>query len=348
MRPALRRLAAALLGVASATTVLVAPVTAQDGTLPPEETMPPAVCEILSAEEVSAAFGEPLTLIDGSGITCQFDTDYAAGRFMSLFTSLAEDTTRDELIGFLCAEPASPAPGASAIPCGLEVPVGPSTGSYIPEGFGTMLYVDVGDGDLLSLQLVGEPADGVDKLAALTTLGALAVPRVASVPVPAETEGPEGPTFAPDPELEALMPTEIGGQALTIESMRGAEAFEADGVPQQILDALAAQGKTLDDVSVATAYAFDADTMQLLLISALRVRGADMAAFEDAFISVFNDGQPPAEQTPAQIGGKDVTVIRQTAESTDDQLQYAYPRGDILWLVSAVEPALSEVFSRLP
>ena len=84
------------------------------------------------------------------------------------------------------------------------------------------------------------------------------------------------------------------------------------------------------------------------MVSALRVRGADMGAFADTFISVFNDGQPPAEQTPAQISGKDVTVIRPTAESTDDDLQYAYPKGDVLWLVSAVEPALSEVFSKLP
>jgi hypothetical protein len=346
MRPEPRRLAPLLLGVALATTVIATPVSAQDETLPPDESLPPAVCDILTSDEVSTAFGEALTLIDGSGIACQFDADYAAMRFMSLFTSLAEDTTRQEMIGFLCSATESPAP--SALPCGLEVPVGTSTGSYIPEGFGSMLYVDIGNGDLLSLQLVGDPIEGVDKLEALKALGALAVPRVASVPQPVETGAPAEPTFEPDPELEALMPTEIGGTPLTIESMRGAEAFAADGVPQPILDALSAQGKTLDDVSVATGYAFDAETMQLLLVSALRVRDADMAAFTDTFISVFNDGQPPAEQTPAQISGKDVTVIRPTAETTDDDLQYAYPKGDVLWLVSAVEPALSEVFSKLP
>ncbi len=335
-----------MLGVAFATTVLAAPVSAQDETDPPDASTTPPACDILTADEVSEAFGEALTLIDGSGISCEFDTDDTAGRFMALFTSLAEDTSREELIGFLCSDPASPAP--SAIPCGMEVPVGTSTGSYIPEGFGTMLYVDLADGDLLSLQLVGDPIETVDKLDALTTLGALAVPRVTSAPGPAETEGPAEPTFQPDLELEALIPTEIGGTELTIESMHGAEAFAADGVPQEILDALAAQGKTLDDVSVATGYAFDADTMQLLLISALRVRGADMAAFTDTFISVFNDGQPPAEQTPAQVGGKDVIVIRPNVGSTDNDLQYAYPQGDILWLVSAIEPDLSEVFSRLP
>jgi len=27
---------------------------------------------------------------------------------------------------------------------------------------------------------------------------------------------------------------------------------------------------------------------------------------------------------------------------------YVYPKGDVMWVVSAVEPALSEVFSKLP
>lgn len=346
MHPDRRRLAPSLVGILFATTLVAAPVAAQDETVPPDELPPPAACDILTADEVSSAFDEALTLAEGSGIACRFDADYAAARSMSLFTSIAEDTSRQEMIGFLCSATESPAP--SSVPCGLEVAVGASTGSYIPEAFGTMLYVDVGGGDLLALQLVGDPVAGVDKLEALTALGALAVPRVASDPQPGETDGPAGPTFQPDPELAALIPTEVGGQALTIESMRGAEAFAADGVPQEVLDALAAQGKTLDDVSVATGYAFDAQTMQVLLIAALRVQGADIGAFTEPFLEVFNEGQPPAEQTPMQIAGKDVTAIRLTAETIDDLLQYAYPHDDILWLVTAVEPALSEIFSKLP
>jgi hypothetical protein len=48
------------------------------------------------------------------------------------------------------------------------------------------------------------------------------------------------------------------------------------------------------------------------------------------------------------VGGKDVIVVRPTADSTDDQLQYIYPKDDVLWVVSAVEPALSEALSKLP
>ncbi|MEZ4595687.1 MAG: hypothetical protein R3C32_01970 [Chloroflexota bacterium] len=257
MRPDHRRLPTLLLGVALATVGLAAPAAAQDETAAPDASAAPADCAILTADEVSGAFGETLTLEDGDGAACQFDADYEAGRFMSLFTSVAEDTKAEDLVTFLCPT-ASPGPGESPEPCGVTVPVGDTTGTYIPEGFGTMLYVDVGGGDLLAVQLVGDPVEGVDKLEALSTLGALALPRMAALPQPVETEGPAEPTFVPDAALEALFPTEIAGQTLQIDSYSGAAAFTE--VPDEVLDALASQGKSLDDLSVAQAYSFDSAT----------------------------------------------------------------------------------------
>ncbi len=344
MRAAPRRLLSVSLGVALAATVAGSPVAAQDE---PAESSAPAICDVLTAEEVSAALGETLTLVDGSGADCQFDADYAQMRFLSLFLSVAEDTSADQIVSFLCPS-GTPAPGESPAPCGVTVPVGDTVGAYIPEGFGTMLYVDLGTGDLLALQLVGDPAEGVDKLAALQGLGAVALPRMGSLSEPTATETPEQPTFAPDNELEALFPSEIGGAPLTVDSMQGAQAFSDTELPQAVLDALASQGKTLDDVSLATGYVFDPETLQLVMITALQVQGADMTAMADALVSVIDGDEPPAERTPAQVSGKDVTVVRPTAESTDDQLQYVYPRDDVLWVVAAVEPALSEVFSKLP
>lgn len=347
MRPDPRRLVPFLLGLALATAALATPAAAQDETAPPDDSMTPGDCAVLTVDEVSGVFGEALTLEEGDGASCQFDADYEAGRFMSLFTSVAEDTTTADVVSFLCPS-GSPAPDASPEPCGVDVPVGSATGVYIPEGFGTMLYVDAGNGDLLAIQLVGDPLEAVDKGAALAELGALALPRMAGLPQPVETEGPAEPTFTPDDELEALFPSDIGGRALDIESYQGSAAFADTEVPQAMLDALAVQGKTLDDVSIATGYSFDSNTMELLMISAIQVRGADISAVADALVQVLNDGEAPAEQTPAQVSGKDVTVLRPTAESTDDELQYVYPKDDVLWVVAAQEPALSEVFSKLP
>lgn len=334
------------LGVALATMVGVTPVAAQDES---EEPLEPASCHVLTADEVSAAFGEPFALVDGSGADCQFDVATTEElRFLSLFTSVADDVTIEQIVEFLCPS-RTPAPGESAAPCGVTVPVGDSTGVYIPEGFGTMLYADLGNGDLFTLQLVGDPAAGIDKQTVLQELAAAALPRVASVPEPEETDEPAEPTFAPDNELEALFPSEIGGAALTVESASGADAFADTELPQAVLDAFAAQGKTLDDVSLATGYVFDPQTLQLVMITAIQVRGADMGAMADTFVSVLNgDGEPPAEQTPGQVSGKDVTIVRPDTDSTDEELQYVYPKDDVLWVVAAVEPALSEVFSKLP
>lgn len=347
MRNTVRRHLSLLPALALATAVGTTPVAAQEESTAPATSGAPASCAILTADEVSAALGETLTLVDGEGADCQFDADYEAMRFLSLFLSVAEDTTTDQVVGFLCPA-ASPEPDASSEPCGVEVPVGDTMGAYIPEGFGTMLYVDAGSGDLLTLQLVGDPVEGVDRLAALQALGVLALPRMATLPEPDETTDPAEPSSVPDNELEALFPTDIGGTPLTVDSMQGADVFSDADVPQVMLDALAAQGKTLDDVSIATGYAFDAQAMSMVVITALRVRGADVTTMADDFVSVINDEEAPAEQTTATIGGKEVTVVRPTAESTDDELQYVYPKDDVLWVVGAVEPALSEVFSKLP
>ena len=346
MRAHPHRLTPLVLGVALAA-ALAAPVAAQDESPEPEGSFPPANCDILTVDEASAALGEALTLVGGTSSDCQFDADYESMRFMSLFTSISEGATRDEMVGFLCSAPASPEAGATAAPpCYTEVPVGTTMGTYFPDSFGSMLYIDLGDGNLLVMQLVGDPVEGVDKLTALTALGELAVPRIAGLP--AETTGPSEPSIPPDTDLEALFPSTIGDISLTIESQRGSEALADSEIPQSVLDALATQGKTLDDMSIASGSAFDPDTNTLVFIYAIKVAGADMTALADDFLAVFNDEAPPAEQTPSQVGGKDVIVVRPTADSTDDQLQYIYPKDDVLWVVSAVEPALSEALSKLP
>ena len=43
------------------------------------------------------------------------------------------------------------------------------------------------------------------------------------------------------------------------------------------------------------------------------------------------------------MGGKDVGVA-----TSDDQTQYVYTKDDVLWVVSAEEPILTEIFQKLP
>lgn len=348
MRAHLRRLTAFLLGATLATAALAVPVAAQDTTDSP----PPASCEVLTADEVSGAFEETMTLENGAGTDCQFDADYAAGRFLSLFSAITTGSTIDELLSFMCGFGPSAAPGESVAPCSIDVTVGDARGVYLPEGFGTMLYVESG-GSLLSLQLVGDPAEGVDKQAALVALAGIALPRLAAMPLP--TQEPL-PSFAPEPSLlgdaalEALFPADIGGIPIDVTSMSGQDllAQATADVPQELTDALAAQGKTLADVSVAFGTAFDTADSSFASITAIQVHGADIAPIAQAFMPIMNDGQPPAAQTPGEVAGKAVTVVKPETDTSDENLIYAYIHDDVLWLVSAVEPDLTEVFLKLP
>jgi hypothetical protein len=186
---------------------------------------------------------------------------------------------------------------------------------------------------------------------ALVLLGNLAGTHVAvaqspltppSSPATASPSASPQPAPSPrtDPELESRLPATIGGQSLATDSRAGADAL-AGADPATIaplLDAIAGQGRTIDDLSIAIAYTPDYQ----VAITAVRVTGADASALVGPVIAMA----PPedvVEQAPGQVAGKPVTV------ATDQTgVQQFYATQDILWIVRAAEPALTEIFTLLP
>ena len=170
-------------------------------------------------------------------------------------------------------------------------------------------------------------------------LGERLVARAASFDVPPPTPEPVGEPLGShvDPDLEALFPTTVGFQPLLTTSMSG-ELLLMGGEEalQPLTDALAAQGLTISDVSIGSANSADSATT----IQALRVRGGDARALEPFMIQLVAQG---AGQSQGEIAGKPVTVIASSGGS-----QYVYTSGEILWLVRAAEPALSEIIAALP
>ncbi len=77
----------------------------------------------------------------------------------------------------------SPAPTV-APDCAVDVQVGGLSGIYLPNAMGTMLYLAQTPDVLFDFQMIGDPKEGIDKQAALTGLAALAVPRLAALPLP--------------------------------------------------------------------------------------------------------------------------------------------------------------------
>ncbi len=127
---------------------------------------------------------------------------------------------------------------------------------------------------------------------------------------------------------------------------------------QELQDTLTRKGKTIDDLSIAFGSFPTEDSFGD--ITAVRLKGADIAQFKDDLLPLlFNDVLDP-QQTPTIIAGKNVIVV------TDGPLEspspsasvdpyavgtdraYMYPKGEVLWFVSADEPALTEVFQKLP
>ena len=92
------------------------------------------------------------------------------------------------------------------------------------------------------------------------------------------------------------------------------------------LAALTANGKTMDDVSIATGYNANYGSG----LFAIRIAGGDATVFGPLLLATMD---PESTQAPAQIAGKDVTAV-----TTGTTVQYVYPKNDVVWAVTATEP----------
>ncbi len=329
-----RRLTSLLMGAALLTSALGTGAAAQDATESPGVSQ---TCGVLTADEVSAALGMTLKVASGDGVDCEFDADFEKLEFLSLFTSMDTGTAAD-IKDIMCSALGSSSPDPSAGPCAIDLSIGGQPATYLPEAMGTLLYIETGTGGLLLLQLVGDVPHGVDRQAALTGLGELAVARAAGVALATLPPDAPLPSFTGDTALEGLFPTDIAGQAITVQSLSGPGV--TDGVPQAFLDALSGIGKSVEDVSIAFA---SGGAEAPISITALQEDGADMAALKPEILPTLFQDQEFAEGEAVQLGGKDVT-----SATMDGEASYLYPHGDILWLVVAEEPALTEIFQKLP
>ncbi len=329
---------------------------AQDATLDPGVTIEPDAtpspfCGVLTADEATAALGVPLTIGTSSETDCSYDSDFQT-------SDVSLNARRED-------GPISDDYPKSYYPDGVDLQVAGHVAFYVADG--TILFVDEGSNDqLFVLQLFGTPPDSIDVQAALTALAEQGLPRLAGIPLPPEPSVAPEPSYLGDAELEALMPTEIAGVPVDVESMSFAEYLgpidpgdtASQDALKQLQDALATRGKTIDDLSMGFASFATEDAFGG--ITAVRLKGADIAQFQDDLLPLLLNDVFDPQQTPTTIAGKPVIIV------TDGPLEspspsasvdpyavgtdraYMYPKDEILWFVSAEEPALTEVFQKLP
>jgi hypothetical protein len=146
-----------------------------------------------------------------------------------------------------------------------------------------------------------------------------------------------------DPDLEALLPTTLGGVALTIESQAGDQLSTQSAPFDTFLTSL---GKTRADFSLASAYAPGGLKAQ---VGAWNVRGADASRLLPGFKTVVQaSSQTPLTVAEEMIGGRSVTRIGDPGQLTQGAL-YVFLRGNTLLFVQTPERALAEeAIGKLP
>lgn len=146
-----------------------------------------------------------------------------------------------------------------------------------------------------------------------------------------------------DPDLEALLPTSLGGVSLTVESQSGTDLSTNSGPFDAFLAGL---GKTRADFSVASAYAQGSLKAE---IGAWRVRNADPALLLPGFRNaVQGSSTTPLANADETMGNKAVTRIGDPGQLTRGPL-YVIVRGDALLFVQTPDRALAEeAMGKLP
>ena len=134
------------------------------------------------------------------------------------------------------------------------------------------------------------------------------------------------PSFTPDKDLEALLPSTFGGATLQKFSMKGADFLDADPT-SDFNKVVSSLGLKVTDVSVAVAS--DAAGKLDTQFAAIRFAGADSGKLLEVFKAASQASGDLVGSV--NLGGKDVMKTKDASGS----LSYFYVRGDVVLGVNA-------------
>lgn len=169
-------------------------------------------------------------------------------------------------------------------------------------------------------------------------------------PNPSSTATP-GASISGD--LAALLPTEIAGNAMTIEpSSDPARSFmilwNDEQVAQNLLNTL---GASSSDIDVVYSYVSGNTVPNRVSVDAYRVAGADGTALRDGMVENYRayfEQQSPVSVTQETVAGKQV-VLLEFPNAPAGQGQYFYSVGDTVFVVSGTPMAwVEDAFMQLP
>lgn len=306
----LRRRALALLAIpALVATVAFAPaVAAQDGS--PAASVAPVMCPLIAAAEVGTAFGATdMVANTGSPFYCSF-----GNASLSVSLSLQPATPLDTV-------KADNADGSALTVAGHDAWLGAD---------GLNLWADA-NGSLLEVSVYGATA-GPSVQTALTSIAATAI-----------ANAPAGPDPAAVAALSAFIPKTIDDSPVTVNTITGAMLSSfmdaTDPEVKALVDALAAQGKTFDDVLMAAASVESDSDLGILVI---QVKGADASQLLLPLVTGISGDAITDPVTTKEVGGKTVTVI------PIDPGILGYASGDIAFYANGSDTFVADFFGSLP
>lgn len=148
-----------------------------------------------------------------------------------------------------------------------------------------------------------------------------------------------------DPELAARFPDTVGGQPLTVQSMRGDTFMSVGGSDPAFEEFLDSVDAELSDVSVAFGGAASGDS--ILSVGAFRILGASEDDLEREFIAASEDAGDITGLEQANIGGKDVWTAVDPSGETGASV-YLYTKDDTLYFLTGSEAEVAEILEALP
>ncbi len=364
------------LASAAAALVLVTmaglPVIAQDASFAPPQATP-----IAEPPDVPSGDGTGVRLITEKGdIIIGLFTEsspVAAENFLNLTTGGYYDgTTIHRLVPGFVIQGGDPEGTGQGGP-GYTIVDEPVVGRYgrgivamartpQPDSQGSQFFIvldDTAEGALTAAQygyaIFGRVIEGMDVVDAIAGMPNSGQPdNIALEPVTILTATVEQVTLPPepipgDPELEAMMPTDVNGQPFEARSNNGTElqAQIPDGDPfgDEIKAALALLGATIEDLSLGGgSVGTEGDGLS---ITGLRVRGVDAAAIEEALLPILL-GFGDLQRASSTLGGKDVRITTDGPDSDTALRFYVYGTGDTVFLVQGIEPYLTDAITQLP
>jgi hypothetical protein len=173
-------------------------------------------------------------------------------------------------------------------------------------------------------------------VAAVAVAGCTSTPPKTPKPSAAAdaTPRPTGATHA-FPDLEARLPTHVGGQVLDTASIKATPTTQ----DAKTLEVLRRLGREVSDLQLANA---DKEGVNIH-VGALRIVGADANAAAAAFRAVDEaDPRHLAKYTDRLVGQK-LIITRTTADSQE----FIYPLDDILFVVTGDRLLVEDVLGQL-